>query len=183
MDRPITARPRVRRFTLPEHDDARVHRVVEGLLSSPVPDHPDRGRARPASDDPFLGLVPRLEWTAALEHEERRRARYARPAAVVAVELGASHDPERTARLAARLLRRTSRDTDRIARVGPRRFHVLLPETAERGARRYADRLEAAWAAARPELGGPVAMTIAAAGTRQDEPLTATLARAVGQLP
>ena len=182
MDRP-TPRPRVRRFTLPDHDDARVHRVVEGLLSANGNGHhPDRGRVRPAPNDPFLGLVPRLEWTVAFDHEAHRRARYGRPVAIVALELGPSRDPDRSVRHAARMLRRESRDVDRIARVGPRRFHVLLSETRERGARRYAERMCDAWREARGELGQDVAIAVGAAGTRHGETLPEALARAVHQL-
>jgi GGDEF domain-containing protein len=37
-------------------------------------------------------------------------------------------------------LRREARDTDRIARVAPNRFHVLLPETSEADALGYVER-------------------------------------------
>ena len=182
MDRPT--RTRSRRFTLPAHDDARVHRVVEGLLSEPRNgDHPDRGRRPAASGDPLATMVSRLDWTAALEREEQRRARYERPVGIAVVDLEPGRDAERTMRLAAGVLRRETRDADRVARVGPRRFHVLLPETRERGVRHYAERITAACEAAAAEQRVESTVRVSAAGTRAGETIPEALARAIRQLP
>jgi GGDEF domain-containing protein len=179
-DRPIKSRSR--RFTLPAHDDARVGRVVEGLLSDPRPvDHPDRGRKpRRSTGDPLSALVPRLDWAAALHREELRRARYDRPVGIAVVDLTHGRD-QRAVRLAASILRREARDTDHVTRVGPGRFHILLPETRERGVRLYIERVCSAWAAD-PEVAGQIALCVGGAGTRSGESITEALERAIGQL-
>jgi diguanylate cyclase (GGDEF)-like protein len=187
MDRPTkspSARSsRTRRFTLPEHDDSRVHRVVEDMLSETNNgDHPDRGRARALPGDPLSALVSRLDWTTALEREEQRRARYERPVSVAVVDVGPARDPDRLIRLIARVLQRETRDADRVARVGPRRFHVLLPETRERGVRKYAERISAACDAAAAEHRLPLEVSVGAAGTRTGESIPDALARALRQL-
>ena len=41
-------------------------------------------------------------------------------------------------------IRHEARETDRAVRVSPTRFHVLLPETGEHEATRFADRLREA---------------------------------------
>ena len=184
MERPTKSRAR---FTLPDHDDARVHRVVEGLLST-TPDggHPERGRPRDQPGDPLAALIPRLDWTVELAAEERRRLRYGRPVSVVVVDVGAGRDPDDLMRLAAGILRRESREADRITRVGPWRFQVLLPETREKGASTYAERLRRAWRSltddARGDAATPLRLAIAVAGTRHAETVPQALERAIRQL-
>lgn len=183
MERPTKSRAR---FTLPDHDDARVHRVVEGLLSAP-PDaeHPERGKPRDQAGDPLAALMPRVDWTAELVAEERRRSRYGRPVSVVVVDVGGG-DPDQTVRLAAGILRRESREADLVTRVGPGRFQVLLPETREKGATTYAERLREAWQSrGGDEVGDATAadtITVAVAGTRHAETVPQALERAIRQL-
>lgn len=103
----------------------------------------------------------RTDWDAALEHEDARVARYGRPACVLVVHLdvaAGAHaeradpkraaaqraDPERVAATLALAIRAAARETDRVARVGPGRFHVLLPETDETEAAAIAERIRAA---------------------------------------
>jgi hypothetical protein len=177
MDRPTRTRAR---FTLPDHDDARVHRVVEGFLSQPrLAVHPGRGRSRSDAADPLAALVPRVDWAVELASEERRRARYGRPASVAVVELRSGPDAERLAVLAARVLRRETRDADRVTRVAPRRFHVLLPETRERGASVFAQRLQAAWATATRAAAPDVPLVVRVAGTSDAETVPEALQRAI----
>jgi diguanylate cyclase (GGDEF)-like protein len=182
MDR--RPKTRTRRFTLPATDDSRVHRVVEGLLSEPAAtDHPGRGRkAAKAANDPLAMLMSRVDWLAAMEHEQHRHARYERPVAVVVVELAHARDADRAVRLAARVLLRESREMDRVARVGPRRLQILLPETRERGLQTYVERLCVAWSGVEQELGGHVAMRVGSAATRNGESIRDLLQRAEKQL-
>ena len=180
MDR--RARTRPRRSALPAQDDERVPRVVEGSPSEPSPRaHPDRGRKKRPSSDPLATLIPRLDWVATLEREEHRRARYDRPVGVAVVDLPNRRD-QRLIRHVAGILRQESRDTDHITRVGPGRFHILLPETRERGVRNYVDRVYAAWSAAEREIGTEVVLGIGGAGTRSGESIPAALERAIAQL-
>jgi hypothetical protein len=80
------------------------------------------------------------------------------------------------------VLLRESREMDRVARVGPRRLQVLMPETRERGVRSYVDRLCVAWSGVEHELGGQVAMRIGSAASRNGESIPELLGRAVQQL-
>lgn len=179
MDRPTRTRAR---STLP---DARVHRVVEGLLSTPPePVHPDRGKPRDQPGDPLAALIPRVDWTAELAAEERRRSRYGRPVSVLVVDVGEGREPEPLMRLTAGILRRESRASDRVTRVGPGRFQVMLPETRETGATAYAERLRRTWTSSTPEAGttAPARLTIVVATTGHAETLPQALERAIRQL-
>ncbi|MEO5884579.1 MAG: hypothetical protein ABIQ58_03585, partial [Candidatus Limnocylindrales bacterium] len=60
--------------------------------------------------------------------------------------------------------RHLARETDRVARVGPTRFHLLLPETLEPEAVALAERVRVAWAAtdaAGPQSGLEIAAAAA----------------------
>lgn len=110
----------------------------------------------------------RTDWDIALRHEDARVARYGRPAAVIAVRLrvvkAGMADP-----YAARVggaIRQQARETDRVTRVGPDRFHVLLPETVEAEATVLAERVRLACVALIPGLpGSEVEILVAAAST------------------
>jgi diguanylate cyclase (GGDEF)-like protein len=100
--------------------------------------------------DPLTGLGSSTAWDFAIRHEEARFARYKEPATVVVAELeGYEMLAERLGREAAdrlitpiaNTLLRNSRRADRVARVGPVRFHVLLPKTDEITAINYVDRV------------------------------------------
>jgi diguanylate cyclase (GGDEF)-like protein len=100
--------------------------------------------------DPATGLGTSTAWDFALRHEEARFARYKEPATVVVAELeGYEMLAERLGRDAAdrlitpiaNTLLRNSRRADRVARVGPVRFHILLPKTDEITAINYVDRV------------------------------------------
>lgn len=122
-----------------------------GPLPDPVED--DDGTAGISPDvliDPATGLGTATAWDFALRHEEARFARYKEPATVVVAELeGYELLAERLGRDAAdrlitpiaNTLLRNSRRADRVARVGPVRFHVLLPKTDEITAINYVDRV------------------------------------------
>jgi len=100
--------------------------------------------------DAATGLGTAVAWDFALRHEEARFARYKEVATVVIAELeGYEMLAERLGREAAdrlitpiaNTLLRNSRRADRVARVGPVRFHVLLPKTDEITAINYIDRV------------------------------------------
>lgn len=73
-------------------------------------------------------------------------------------------------------LRREARDTDRVARVAPNRFHVLLPETSEEDALRYIDRARRACEVWFTGAALPVKLRIEAASAGRDQSLTEALA-------
>ncbi|TMF38379.1 MAG: GGDEF domain-containing protein [Chloroflexi bacterium] len=118
--------------------------------------------------DPETGLDVEASWSRWLTEEEARIRRFHRPATVVLVDL-AGFD-----RLSARLgreaadrlippvattMRRYSRETDHLARLGPTRFAALLPETDEIEAINFVERIRSAcdvWLAA-----GAVALRLA----------------------
>jgi hypothetical protein len=110
----------------------------------------------------------RADWDIALRQEDARVARYGRPAAVLAVRLRMAPS-ERTDHYAARVggaIREQARETDRVTRVAPDRFHVLLPETLEAEATVLADRVRTACMAVIPGVpGSEVEILVAAAST------------------
>jgi GGDEF domain-containing protein len=73
-------------------------------------------------------------------------------------------------------LRREARDTDRIARVAPNRFHVLLPETSEGDALRYISRARQACEVWFTGASLSVRLRIEAASAGQDRSLVEALA-------
>lgn len=162
------------RFSLPvDHQDERAGERIEAFLEGP----PIRARRtprprhlRPDGLRRPRGVVPmdtRADWEIAFRHEEARVARYSRPAAVLAVRLRMS----RTAAAdvyAGRVggaIRQQARETDRVTRVGPDRFHVLLPETAEAEATVLAARVRSACVAVMPGTPGSEVEIIVAAGS------------------
>lgn len=104
----------------------------------------------------------------ALRHEEARVARYGRPAAVMAIRLltvGSGVIDRYAARIGG-AIRHEARETDRVARVAPDRFHVLLPETHSDEAGALAERVRAACVAVLPGVrDADVEIQVAAACT------------------
>lgn len=148
---PRSGRPR---FVLPtEHHDERVGEVIEAFLDGPPPRarrasrkriQPDRLRAirRP------IPLDTRPDWDVALRHEDARMARYGRPATVLVIRLWMtpSGSVDGLAGRFGEIVREHARDTDRVTRAAPDRFHVLLPETEETEAEGLIDRVRQACA-------------------------------------
>ncbi len=191
---------RSRRFVVRDSDDHRVSEKIEEFLSGPRTRQRTGNRrvAEPAPDRE-TPLDTRSDFAAAVRREAARSERYGRPATVLAVEFGFSAQsgptfphgalpggrvhPAQADRQVDRLagpigftLRREARDTDRIARVAPNRFHVLLPETSERAAKGYIERARRAcevWFAA---VALPVELRIEAASTTRERTLTDALA-------
>jgi GGDEF domain-containing protein len=118
-----------------DHHDERASERIEAFLEGP----PQVRRARPrrhrsdgvARPRRTVAMDTRADWNTALRHEDARIARYGRPAAVVVVDVAvaAAGRLDRVAEEVGQAIRRLARETDRVARMSPRRFHVLLPET------------------------------------------------------
>ena len=174
LDQPeIEETDRRRRFVLAEHDDPRAMRAIDALLSRPSangrrggPEHPGPPTESPqiavpgresaeggALVDGETGLESPLAWERAFREEAARYLRYRRPVTVVVAEVDGFDrlvqlfGTEAAGRLVppiAATLRRYGRSSDRIARVGPARFHALLPETDEVQAINYVERVRGA---------------------------------------
>jgi GGDEF domain-containing protein len=153
-DRSHPERPaprRGRRFVARDTEDHRTTEKIEEFLTGP------RNRSRPRGVRPSApstattigDLDTRTDFVAALRREADRSERYGRPATVLTVAFqidlvtGTPADDRQIDRLAGPIgftLRREARETDRIARVAPNRFHVLLPETGSSDAAGYIER-------------------------------------------
>jgi hypothetical protein len=140
--------------------------------------------ARPIAD--IRTLPGRLEFSAALERESLRATRYGRPASVAIVELV----PERQSQQidiwlrslsgpVSRTLRQSARATDLVARTANARFQVLLPETSEAGAGRFAERISSACQGSIDATGAPVAIRVTVAVATPDHSLEDALAHAL----
>ena len=129
-----------------DHHDERASEHIEAFIEGPPRIRRSRSKAarpdprRPRKDVP---LDTRSDWDRALRHEDARILRYGRPASVLVVEVRAGSDArvDRIAQLVGSTVRHLARETDRVARVAPGRFHLLLPETTEREAVAMADRI------------------------------------------
>jgi hypothetical protein len=170
--RPLGPR-RARRFVVRDGDDHRVTEKIEKFLSGPR----SRRRAHSATRmEPARAtesaLDTRTDFAAAIRREMARTERYGRPAT--------THAPggqiDRLAGPIGFTLRREARDTDRIARVAPNRFHVLLPETSEADALRYIDRARQACEVWFTGAALPVRLRIEAASAGRDRSLADALA-------
>jgi hypothetical protein len=136
------------------HDDERVGDSIEAFLEGPPVRAGRPGRARKKRPDLLRTVrrpVPmdtRTDWDAALRHEDARVARYGRPASVLVLRF-AMLRPGLVDRYAGRVgavVREHARETDRVTRAAPDRFHVLLPETGEAEAMGLAERVRDACA-------------------------------------
>ncbi|HEY0444133.1 MAG TPA: diguanylate cyclase [Candidatus Limnocylindrales bacterium] len=110
------------------------------------------GRVSPAALDPETGLDLAPAWARWLADEDSRVRRYGRRATIVLVtvegldvlaeHLGVPAATPLTPVVAN--LRQHARESDRLARLGPAKFGVLLPETDEIRAINYVERVRAA---------------------------------------
>jgi diguanylate cyclase (GGDEF)-like protein len=119
------------------------------------------GDRRPGAEDlpgpgaaalPVAGIDDPVIWTRVTAAEAARIARYHRAATIVLVELdGLDHlveslgpvAGERVVAATAATIRAEARTTDTVARLGPHRFGVLLPETDEVETINYTERVRA----------------------------------------
>jgi hypothetical protein len=142
---------------------------------------------RPTTD--IRTLPGRLEFGAALERESIRSARYSRPACVAIVELVPERQNQQVdiwlrslAGPVSRTLRQGARATDLVARMANARFQVLLPETPEAGAGRFAERISRACQASIDAAGAPVAVRVTVAVATPDHSLEEALAHALASI-
>jgi hypothetical protein len=158
--------------------------AATAVVPAPEPDARRMAVPRPAVD--IRTLPGRLEFGVALERESLRSARYGRPASVAIVEL----IPERQnqaidvwlrslAGPVSRTLRQSTRMTDLVARMANARFQVLLPETPEAGAGRFAERVSSACQTSIDAAGAPVAVRVTVAVATPDHSLQEALEHAL----
>ena len=104
----------------------------------------------PMRTDPLTGALLPSEWNRILNDEDARIHRYGRPATVVLVELDGldrlidvlgQEAGDRILPAVADALTRHARGSDHVARLGPGRFGILLPETGEVEAVNYVERV------------------------------------------
>jgi hypothetical protein len=171
-----------------DHVDERAGERIEAFLEGPPTRARRPARRRPPRPEllrPVRRRIPldtRPDWDAALRHEEARSARYGRPASVLVVRLRMSslHAVERYAARVGAIVRDCARETDRVTRAAPDRFHVLLPETAALEGAALAERVRDACADLLP--GQPAAdleILAVAVSPARDETLTDALRLAV----
>jgi GGDEF domain-containing protein len=119
-------------------------------LRSSSADQPDANVRRPTG---VAGLAEATIWEDLVRDESARAARFGRPSMVVTATLPQLEDvAERWGRDAAnrvvaeitRVLESEGRAVDRMALLGDSTFGILLPETGELGASRFAERVRAA---------------------------------------
>ena len=155
------------------------------VVSAP---QPDARRVAPAMRPPvdIRTLPGRLEFGAALERESLRAARYGRPACVAIVELVPERQSQQIdiwlrslAGPVSRSLRQSTRATDLVARMANARFQVLLPETPEAGAGRFAERVSTVCQTSIDDTGAPVAVRVTVAVSTPDHSLEEALAHAL----
>jgi diguanylate cyclase (GGDEF)-like protein len=150
LDRPAARSPEdARTAAAIEAFVADVDGRARGGIQRPTPVEelapPDRTRAESPSHS-----APSATWDALLADESARVQRFGRPATVVLAEcpgldtvadrLG-SEAADRITTEIERVLRAESRATDRVVRLGPARFGVLMVETGSVDARRYVERV------------------------------------------
>ena len=181
---PVKRRPRK---SYPNTGSAQPRKAGAAVVPAPEGD-PRRGIAVPRAVD-LRTLPGRLEFGAALERESQRSARYGRPACVAIVELvpeRQNHQVDIWLRSLAgpvsRTLRQGARATDLVARTANARFQVLLPETAEAGAGRFAERISRACQGSIDATGAPVAVRVTVAVSSPDHSLEEALAHALASI-
>lgn len=139
---------RPRRFVLPhDHHDARTSERIEAFIEgSSRPARRRRPAAQRGASRP-IALVTLAEWRSALRSEAIRFDRYGRSATVVVVDVvfeAATVPPAEFVDPVLDAIRNEARETDRALRVSPTRFNLLLPETGERDAELFVERLREA---------------------------------------
>jgi diguanylate cyclase (GGDEF)-like protein len=108
------------------------------------------GHPMPSRTDPLTGLLLPGEWNRIVADEDARIQRYGRPATIVVVELDGldrlvsalgQEAGDRLLPAVSDALSRNARGADHLARLGPGRFGILLPETGEVAAINYIERV------------------------------------------
>ena len=103
--------------------------------------------------DQLTGLLLPAEWNRIVADEDARIGRYGRSATIVIIELDGldrltsvlgQDAGDRVLPAVADTLSRNARGADHLARLGPSRFGILLPETGEVEAVNYVERVRQA---------------------------------------
>jgi diguanylate cyclase (GGDEF)-like protein len=134
------------------YDDGVMRRPVVPGGSTPIA--PTLGSVPTTSrTDPLTGLLTLNEWNRIVADEDARVNRYRHTATVVIIELSGlerlvatlgREAGDRVLPALADALSRNARAADHLARIGPARFGVLLPETAEVEAINFVERVRQA---------------------------------------
>jgi diguanylate cyclase (GGDEF)-like protein len=149
-------------------------------IDSPPAGPADGGTLR----DPETQLLGAEAWSAILEAESARCKRYGRSATVVVVEVSGLEDLASVwgsavgSTVAARVgavLRARVRTSDYAARIAPRRFVVLLPETTEIAAVNFVERVREACDAALRSVGSDARAWFGWADATQKRSLTSAV--------
>ena len=128
-------------------------RAAAALGDPPPPVPAANGQSMPSRSDPLTGLLLPWEWNRIVADEDARNHRYGRPATVVILELDGFERlvaglgnlaGDRVLPAIADTLSRNARGADHLARLGPARFGILLPETGEVEAVNYVERVRQA---------------------------------------
>ena len=148
--RSVIRRRRARFEGPPIDDDDEFGEAVGGVrLVGPEAE----GRPALTRTDAVTGLLMPAEWTRIVADEDARIHRYGHPATVVVIELEGldrlvsalgREAGERILPAVADALGRNARGADHLARLGPSRFGVMLPETGEVEAVNYIERVREA---------------------------------------
>ncbi len=167
-------------------DNGVTRRPVAAGVSSPIAP-PLASELTSSRTDSLTGLLVAKEWNRIVADEDARVNRYRHPATAVIIELDgfdrlvANLGPEAGDRVLPALadtLSRNARGADQLARIGPTRFGILLPETDEIVAINYIERVREAcdlWLAS-----GAIALhlSIGWASPGPDSSLAVAIARA-----
>ncbi len=189
--RPTAARTRRPKFALPpdHHTDDGTSERIEAFLDGPRRERRSRPRHLRSSalhrPRKAIPLDTRTDWDTALRQEDARVARYGRPASILVLDVRPSQTglEDRLAARVGSVIREHARETDRVARVGPTRFHVLLPETSEPEAAVLAERVRStctSWGSAGPGL--PLVIRAATGTPREGGTLLEALRAAQARL-
>ena len=184
---------RARRFALPDLVDERTEESIEAFLhgrgTKAAGQAAVAAHAREGDAVALRSMPGRLEWNAAIEREIVRGSRYERPAAVAIFELKPlrpSVAMDSWLRVHAgpvgQVLLRQSRASDVVARVGPTRFQVLLPETNGDGAGEFVERVVAECQHQLQGIGAPLRVTASFAAATPDLPLRDAVSEATRQI-
>ena len=133
-------------------DGSAMRRPVANGVSAPIA--PTIGSELTSSrTDSLTGLLVVKEWNRIIADEDARVNRYRHPATVVIIELDGfdrlvanlgREAGDRILPALADTLSRNARGADHLARIGPTRFGILLPETDEVVAINYIERVREA---------------------------------------
>lgn len=134
------------------YDGAVMRRSSAAGVSSPNAPMPG-SQPTMSRTDSLTGLLTVNEWNRIVADEDARVNRYGHPATVVIIELDGldrlvaalgREAGDRVLPALADALSRNARGADHLARIGPERFGILLPETGEVEAINFIERVRQA---------------------------------------